>query len=220
MWHLQCPTSSSIKDIKERTNQNTMANIEKVIVKARYWWFVLYPESAREDWREWLQSIGLPFAVSPLHDKDVNPDGTEKKPHHHIIIAFNGPTTYQNVNKNICEVLGQPHPQYLFAVKGAYRYLTHADNPEKYQYDPKEIELRNGFDVAEFCEMTITDEDRLYQSIEDIIFSNDFTEFFEVVVHLKQEGYFEMLSFFRRHSVYFRELINSYRFYSRQRENS
>lgn len=70
-----------------------MADIEKVIVKARYWWFVLYPESAREDWRDWLQSTGLPFAISPLHDKDKNPDGTDKKPHHHIIIAFNGPTT-------------------------------------------------------------------------------------------------------------------------------
>lgn len=38
--------------------------------KARYFTFLLYPESIPEDWEMKLESIGLPIAISPLHDKD------------------------------------------------------------------------------------------------------------------------------------------------------
>ena len=106
---------------------------EKIIVKARYWWFVVYPESAPNDWIEKIQMTGLPFCISPLHDKDKNPDNTPKKAHYHVIVCYNGPTTYSNVKKTLTDILNAPHPQYLNAVKGAYRYLTHQDNPEKYQ---------------------------------------------------------------------------------------
>ena len=49
------------------------ANVVKTI-QSRSWTFVLYPESCPEDWQEKL--LGVPFLRSPLHDKDVNPDGT------------------------------------------------------------------------------------------------------------------------------------------------
>lgn len=39
--------------------------------KARYFTFLLYPESIPEDWEMKLESIGLPIAISPLHDKDL-----------------------------------------------------------------------------------------------------------------------------------------------------
>ena len=54
---------------------------KKSIVKKRNWAFVLYPESAPEDWRERLQQTGLQCCVSPLHDKDVNDTGGPKKAH-------------------------------------------------------------------------------------------------------------------------------------------
>lgn len=53
--------------------------------KARYFTFLLYPESVPEGWQEKLAEIGQPMAISPLHDKDVKPDGTLKKAHWHII---------------------------------------------------------------------------------------------------------------------------------------
>ena len=40
--------------------------------KARYFTFLLYPESIPEDWEMKLESIGLPIAISPLHDKDLS----------------------------------------------------------------------------------------------------------------------------------------------------
>ena len=47
-------------------------------VKKRNWAFVLYPESAPEDWKEQLRLSGLQGAISPLHDKDINPTGEPK----------------------------------------------------------------------------------------------------------------------------------------------
>ncbi|MBU7131387.1 replication protein, partial [Staphylococcus aureus] len=38
--------------------------------KARYFTFLLYPESIPEDWKMQLELIGIPMAISPLHDKD------------------------------------------------------------------------------------------------------------------------------------------------------
>ena len=63
-------------------------------VKKRNWAFVLYPESAPKDWKEQLSKTGLEGAISPLHDKDVNPTGEPKKAHYHIIICYPGPTTF------------------------------------------------------------------------------------------------------------------------------
>lgn len=191
-------------------NDNNNIVFEKV--KARYWSFFLYPDSAPEDWIDRIQMTGLPFCISPLHDKDTNPTGEPKKAHYHVILCYNGPTTYGNVKKTITDPLNQPHPQYLNSVKGMYRYLIHQDNPEKYQYNPQEIRHLNGFTTADYCDMSITDEDRLYDAIENYIENHELTEFRAVVYHLKAEGALEMLSFFRRHTVYFKEFIRSARF--------
>lgn len=47
-------------------------------LKKRNWAFIVYPESAPADWKERLQAKGLQCAISPLHDKDLNPDNTLK----------------------------------------------------------------------------------------------------------------------------------------------
>ena len=104
------------------------------MIKKRNWGFVLYPESAPIDWIDNLKIKGITFAVSPLHDKDVNPTGESKKEHYHVILCFGSPTTFNNV-KAITDELNQPIPIPLESVRGYYRYFTHKDNPEKYQYE-------------------------------------------------------------------------------------
>ena len=54
-------------------------------LKGRNWAFVMYPESMPDNWYDLLQATGLPFAISPLHDKDLNPDGSQKKAHYHVM---------------------------------------------------------------------------------------------------------------------------------------
>ena len=187
------------------------ANIEKTVVKARYWAQVVYPESAPADWAHRIQMTGLPFCISPLHAKDVNPDGEAKKAHYHVIICYAGPTTFSNVNKTISEALGQPHPQYLQSVKGYYRYLTHQDNPEKYQYESKDIMCMNGFNIQDYDTFSISDEDRCYNALEDIIEEQHLDEYCELIFYLKANGMTELLTFIRRNTFHIREFMKSLR---------
>ncbi len=141
---------------------------------------VLYPESAPEDWREQLVKSGLSCAISPLHDMDLNPTGELKKPHYHIILVYGSPTTYRNVEA-LTKRLNQPIPQPLEQIRGYYRYLTHKDNPEKYQYDEKDIQTLNGFDIADFVEMTKSEVTRYKRELVQFIQDNSLTEYADLM---------------------------------------
>lgn len=149
-------------------------------VKKRNWAFVLYPESAPENWRELLQKTGLQCAISPLHDKDVNPDGEPKKAHYHIILIYSGPTSF-NVVRSLCEGLNQPIPQPLEQVRGYYRYLTHKDNPEKAQYSENDIQTLNGFDISDYIELTRSEVIAIKKHLQQIIREADITEYSDLI---------------------------------------
>ena len=148
------------------------------VVKKRNWAFVLYPESAPKNWREELQQTGLQCAVSPLHDKDLNPDNDFKKEHFHIILCYSGPTSF-NVVKKLTDQLNQPIPIPLEQIRGYYRYFTHLDNPDKYQYDEKDIETINGFSIDDFVELSKSEIVEIKRKLQKIIRENQITEYSE-----------------------------------------
>lgn len=156
-------------------------------VKKRNWAFVLYPESAPADWREQLQKTGLPCAISPLHDRDVNATGEPKKPHYHVMVFYQGPTSY-NVVKRLTDGLNQPIPQVVEQVRGYYRYLTHMDNPEKAQYPASEIRTLNGFDIGDFVEMTKSEVTKVCRALMDYIRENDLMEYADLMDMTMCEG--------------------------------
>lgn len=149
-------------------------------VKKRNWAFVLYPESAPADWREQLQKTGLPCAISPLHDRDVNATGEPKKPHYHVMVFYQGPTSY-NVVKRLTDGLNQPIPQVVEQVRGYYRYLTHMDNPEKAQYSPSGITTLNGFDIGDYVEMSKSEVTKVCRALMDYIRENDIMEYADLM---------------------------------------
>lgn len=153
---------------------------KKDLVKKRHWAFVLYPESAPEDWRERLQQSGVMCAVSPLHDKDLNPTGEAKKEHYHVILVYSGPTTYNAVAK-LTASLNATIPQALEAVKGYYRYLTHKDNPEKAQYNEGEIRTINGFNIADLCELTRSEVNEIKIAVLKLVRELDIIEYADLV---------------------------------------
>lgn len=157
-------------------------------VKKRNWAFVLYPESAPTDWREQLQLTGLQCAVSPLHDRDVDPTGEPKKPHYHVILCYSGPTAYNVVKALTNGRLGQTIPQALEQVRGYYRYLTHKDNPEKFQYSESEITTLNGFSIGDFCELTKSEVIALKREIQTFIRDNGITEYADLMDVLQDAG--------------------------------
>lgn len=150
-------------------------------VKKRNWAFILYPDSAPKDWREQLQKTGLQCAISPLHDKDVNPTGEPKKPHYHVILCYSGPTAYNVVKALTNGQLGQTVPQPLEQVRGMYRYLTHADNPEKAQYSKSDIGTINGFCISDFVELTRSEVTKLKREIQTFIRDNEILEYADLL---------------------------------------
>ena len=107
--------------------------------RGRNWWFVVYPESLPDNWLALLDEMHLPIFVSPLHDKDKNADGESKKPHYHVILMFDGNKSFDQILEISQGKLRGTIPQRIDHLRGAVRYLIHADNPEKFQYDVKDI---------------------------------------------------------------------------------
>lgn len=148
--------------------------------KKRNWTFVLYPESAPHDWREQLKISGLMSAISPLHDKDLNPTGEPKKAHYHVLLVYSGPTTYNAVAKFTAS-LNATIPQALESVRGMYRYFSHKDNPEKYQYDERDIVAVNGFNIADLVELTKSEVNEIKKSILMLIRELVFMEYADLI---------------------------------------
>ena len=154
------------------------------ILKKRNWAFVVYPESAPSDWIEQLQQRGVVGAISPLHDKDLNATGEPKKAHWHVIVTYEGPTA-QSVVERLTERLNAPKPIPLEQVRGYYRYLTHKDNPEKAQYDEKDIQTLNGFNIRDFVEMTKSEVNAKIRIIQKMIRELDFLEYADLLDYLQ-----------------------------------
>lgn len=179
-------------------------------IKKRNWAFVLYPESAPADWFERLKQSGLMGAISPLHDKDIDPDGNVKKAHYHIILVYGNTTTYNNV-KALTESLHQPIPQALEQIRGYYRYLTHMDNPEKYQYDPKDIRTFGGFDISDFVEMTKSEVTKHIKEIHQFIRDNNIVEYSDLCDMLIDAELVELYEVSVNHTLFINSYITSRR---------
>lgn len=179
-------------------------------VKKRNWAFVLYPESAPEDWRDHLQKTGLQCAISPLHDQDVDPNGEPKKAHYHIILVYSGPTSF-NVVKGLCDTLKQPIPQPLEQVRGYYRYLTHKDNPEKAQYSDSDIETINGFNICDFVEMTKSEVVAFKKKLQQLIRDFEIYEYADLMDLLADSQMNEEYEVASNHTYFFDKYIASRR---------
>ena len=180
------------------------------MTKKRYWACVLYPESLPDDWSEYISLSGLSCCLSPLHDKDLNPDNTEKKPHYHLLICYDGPTTY-NCVESFVKYLNGTIPIPIESPKGYYRYLTHKDNPEKYQYSSNDIRSFGGFDILNYS-LSNSDTQFIMSAIEDIIIAFNIKEYVDLIMELKNNYDPEYLIVLRTHTIHFSVLLRSMRY--------
>lgn len=135
-------------DSKARQQKEDEMSSKMKGIKQKVWAGIVYPDSLPNDWNTIIMMSGLAVAMSPLHDRD------NKKPHYHIIACWSGPTTYKQAKAFFRDTLHGTIPIPIYTPRGYYRYFTHKDNPNKAQYDEKDIAHFNGFDVADFVEMT------------------------------------------------------------------
>lgn len=105
----------------------------------RKWELVLYPDSDSYDCSDVLASLVVLFDqwAYILHDSDLDAEGNPKKPHFHFYgkssdkLTASGIAYRVHVPESACRVVS--------SWKGALRYLVHADNPEKHQYNVSDI---------------------------------------------------------------------------------
>ena len=173
--------------------------------KGRHWLFIVYEDSAPANWRELLAATGLPFAVSPYHNGDNNPDNTPKKPHWHVIVSYSNTTTYRNIC-GLRDITHGPYPMICRSVAGAYAYFTHKNNPEKHQYDPALIERYNGFEKT----LEAHEVSAIMNELTHYVFTSDVSEYAELLVAtMSMDGDYQAVA--QSHTLYFDRLITSYR---------
>lgn len=73
-----------------------------------------------------------------IHDKDLLDDKTPKAPHFHAILTFKNMTTSSVLSKKL-KVPESNVQKIITNVKTAQLYLVHRNDPNKYQYNPKDV---------------------------------------------------------------------------------
>ncbi|HCW7724588.1 TPA: replication protein [Staphylococcus aureus] len=147
--------------------------------KSRYFTFILYPESIPKDWQMQLEMIGIPMAISPLHDKDLSSvEGQKyKKAHYHVIYVANNPVTAHSVRMRIKRVLGDDSVAKVQIVSSSmenmYLYLTHESKDaiakNKHVYDRKDIKTISNFDIDRYVVLDVEEKDELLNAVCDMI---------------------------------------------------
>lgn len=181
-------------------------------ITGRSWAFVMYPDSMPDNWEEIISSTGLPMAISPLHDKDINPTGEVKKPHYHVICYYENSTTYNNVKTNVCDLLNATIPQKLESIRGMFRYHIHLDNPEKYQYDDRDRKLYNGFDIDLANKLTRSETLKMLLQVYTFCNDNNIYEYSDLVNILKDSDMIQMLDVITFNTLPIKTFLESKRY--------
>lgn len=166
--------------------------------KSRYFTFLLYPESIPSDWKIRLEMIGVPMAISPLHDKDLSSlEGQKyKKAHYHVIYIAKNPVTADSVRKKIKEILGQNSIAkvqiIVHSVENMYLYLTHESKDaiakNKHKYDKSEIEVLNNFDIDRYIVLDENEKKEIREKLFEIISENGIVNIIELRAFINKYG--------------------------------
>lgn len=185
--------------------------------RSNKWAFLLYQESAPDDYLEVLESMHVPFVLSPWHDKDINKEtGEFKKPHKHGALFFESLKSYSQVSELLTEHLNTPaHVEIVMSPKGMYDYFTHAENPEKTLYDINDIESGCGFELGNF--LLSTSNNAFFTTVIDIIEEHNFTEFNHLVRYARTENP-QFLNLIMDKTYFFAKYLDSRRHSAQQKQ--
>ena len=138
----------------------------------KVWMFIFYPDTAEVGWRDECDELGLPFLVSPLHDRDVwtaaderrNPDhieGEVKVAHYHGLVEYPQPVDYDTVKEDFA-FLHTHSIKYAKSKASMALYLTHEKCSDKVQYDWRDVLEFGGANWHDWCnELNVVRDDVL-----------------------------------------------------------
>lgn len=166
--------------------------------KARYFTFLLYPDSIPFDWKEKLELLGLPIAISPLHDKDLSSvEGQKyKKAHYHLIYVAKNPVTAESVRLKIKRCLGEESIAkvqiVIQSMENIYLYLTHESKDaiakNKVKYNKSDIVLINNFDIDRYVTLDTEEKEETFNLVCDLIDEFNLANIRELRRFIKSRG--------------------------------
>jgi len=180
--------------------------------KGRNFTFILYPDSLPEGWVELLESLYIPMAISPLHNKDprevkdifeLNDEEIEllnrgmllKKPHYHVMYCAPNPVTVDSVRNKIKRKLGDKtvsHVEIIDTVEGCYKYLTHESKEairlKKPIYEKKDIKLISNFDIDRYITLDDMQKKDLFNAIIRAIIDNKLENILDLTDYIVKYG--------------------------------
>ena len=186
--------------------------------RSNKWAFLIYQESAPDNYLDVLEEMHIPFVLSPWHDRDVNKEtGEFKKAHNHGVLFFESLKSYTQVSELLTEKLNTPsHVEVVMSPKGMYDYFIHAENPDKTLYSIDEIESGCGFELEQFL---ITNNNEEYLStVIDIIEEHNFTEFNNLVRYARVENP-SLLNLIINKTYFFAKYLDSRRYSDKRKES-
>jgi hypothetical protein len=185
--------------------------------RSNKWAFLLYKESAPEDYLDVLDELHVPYVLSPWHDRDVNKStGEFKKAHKHGALFFESLKSYSQVSDLLTEKLNSPaHVEVVMSPKGMYDYFIHADNPEKTLYNVEDIESGCGFELDKFLAENNPD---LLKQIYEIMRDSELKEFADFT-DLIAEQFPDLLLYVFDKSYFFKIYLDSKRYIKVERKD-
>lgn len=121
--------------------------------------FVYYPEHGDPEQICWqLNAMQWNWHLSPLHDKDVNEDGSPKKPHYHFLVGFSKAApdfaTFRKAVKALSAgVLCSPKAKECLCAdpEASEDYQSHIGFDDKAAYDPDDCQYSEGWNVQDYA---------------------------------------------------------------------
>lgn len=165
--------------------------------KARYFTFLLYPESIPSDWELKLELLGVPIAISPLHDKDKSDvEGQQyKKAHYHVLYIAKNPVTADSVRWKIKKTLGEKSiamVKVVLNVENMYLYLTHESKDaiakKKHVYNKADIKLINNFDIDRYVTLDVEEKGEIFNLIVSLIRAYTLQNLFDLYDFIDENG--------------------------------
>ena len=225
--------SKSKKQTNVRKNANAKYDAKRAGQRTRNWTAVVYPDDVAADWVEKID--GVKWVQSPLHDQDLNPDGSHKKSHFHILLMFSAVKTFQQVFDYLAarfgttetaaaddseaqtaaagrrSIIGVALPQMVSDRSALVRYFAHLDNPSKHQYNVSDIVAHGGADVLELLQHNKREIACMLIDIEQFIDDNNITELCDLSMKLRGYNIEWYLIVTTQHTYYFNAYLRSRR---------
>lgn len=160
-------------------------------IRRKFWTFVIWPSKEldmskskdrwmfRNDLYDRLDEMVIPSLISPIHDKDLKEDGTKAIEHCHVISFWEQPQRYNVVLSILQQGCGLQSVKYIQPVaniRAMMRYLVHMDNPEKVQYDVRDV-----LEVA--GAKYVLEDETASETVVSYIIDNKVTEMYRLLQH-------------------------------------